>query len=200
MSAKEDIEYIKKELDTEEKFLSGIAHAERFWKKFKKPLIGVASAFFIGIVGFYAFNTYEDSRINAANVALNKLLANPSDTAALDELKSKDAKLFEVYKMYTAASGNKIGELNELASSKAMFVSELSSYQAAALEKSASKLSAIANDKNALLHELATIDIGVLSLQKDDKKAAGATFAKIPQESMVKPEAIALEHFSQTTK
>lgn len=200
MSAKEDIEFIKKELDTEEKFLSGIAHAERFWKKFKKPLIGVASAFFVGIVSFYAFNAYEDARINSANIALNKLLANPSDTAALEELKSKDAKLFEVYKMYTSATAGKIGELNELASSKAMFVPELAGYQAASAEKSASKLSAIANDKNALLHELATIGVGVINLQKDDKKAASAIFAKVSQESMVKPEAVALEHFSQTTK
>ncbi|MEY4505052.1 MAG: hypothetical protein RL154_1349 [Pseudomonadota bacterium] len=200
MSVKQDVEYIKQELDTEEKFLSGLAHAERFWKKFQRPLIGIAAAFIVGFGGFYAFNFYKSSQIDAANVALSKLLANPNDKTALDELKSKDTKLFEVYSIYIAAKAGDAGALNTLSNSKAMFVGELAEYQAVALEKNQAKLLAIGDDKNKLMHDMALIDAGVLALQKNDVKAASSAFAKVPQESIAKPEAVSLEHFSQTAK
>lgn len=197
MSVKQDIEYIKHELDTEEKFLSTIAHAERFWKRFKRPIIGVIAALVLGWGGFYAFNVYRNHQIDAANIALNKLLQNSDDKSALDTLKAKDTKLYQAYSLYSNAQNGNAAGLKELSLAQAKFVGELATYQSASIEKNETKLLEIGNDKSKIMSDMSLIDAGVIALQKNDTKTAAMAFGKVPQNSIAKPEAIALEHFSQ---
>jgi hypothetical protein len=119
---------------------------------------------------------------------------------ALDELKSKDITLYEVYSLYANAKNNNAAGLKELSSSEVKFIGELANYQSAALEKNTVKLQEIGSNKDALMSNLSLIDAGVLALQKNDTKTASLLFAKVPQNSIAKPEAVALEHFSQTVK
>ena len=51
MAIKDDIDSIKEELNTQEQFLENIIKSERFFKKYKKIIIGALALGVIGAAG-----------------------------------------------------------------------------------------------------------------------------------------------------
>ena len=53
MAIKDDIDSIKEELNTQEQFLENIIKSERFFKKYKKIIIGAVVLGIVGAAGYY---------------------------------------------------------------------------------------------------------------------------------------------------
>ena len=88
MAIKDDIDSIKEELNTQEQFLENIIKSERFFKKYKKIIIGALALGVIGAAGYYINGALKEKEFKAANAAYAKLILNPKDNNDTDALKS----------------------------------------------------------------------------------------------------------------
>ena len=96
MSIKENVDYVKTELSSEEKFLENFVKGERFFKKYKTLIFGFIAVIFIGIVAIFVKNNIDESNKFEANIAFNKVLENSNDSQALADLKEKSPQLYDI--------------------------------------------------------------------------------------------------------
>ena len=115
MAIKDDIDSIKEELNTQEQFLENIIKSERFFKKYKKIIIGAVVLGVIGAAGYYINGALKEKEFKAANAAYAKLILNPKDEQAKAELKQKDASLYALYEFKRAVDNNDTNALKSLA-------------------------------------------------------------------------------------
>ena len=92
MSIKENVDYVKTELSSEEKFLENFVKSERFFKKYKTLIFGIIAATIIGFVVVFVKNILDESNKLEANIAFKKVLENSNDSQALATLKNKNEK------------------------------------------------------------------------------------------------------------
>ena len=104
MAIKDDIDSIKEELNTQEQFLENIIKSERFFKKYKKIIIGAVVLGVIGAAGYYINGALKEKEFKAANAAYAKLILNPKDEQAKAELKQKDPSLYALYEFKRAVA------------------------------------------------------------------------------------------------
>ena len=115
MAIKDDIDSIKEELNTQEQFLENIIKSERFFKKYKKIIIGALALGVIGAAGYYINGALKEKEFKAANAAYAKLILNPKDEQAKAELKQKDPSLYALYEFKRAIDNNDTNALKSLA-------------------------------------------------------------------------------------
>ncbi|BCD67826.1 tetratricopeptide repeat protein [Nitratiruptor sp. YY09-18] len=132
MSTKENIEYIKQELSSDEKLLESLLKAERFLKKYKKPLLAVVIIAIVGIVGYSGYEWKKEYDLSEANKIYEHLLANPNDLQSLVKLKEKSPKLWALYLYSQAAKQKDIKALQALSKIDDPIISDLASYHLAA--------------------------------------------------------------------
>lgn len=117
MALKEDIKAIKEEIGAEEQFLESIIKGERFYKKYKFPIIAFVSLVILVAIG-YATNDYMDKRsLRLTNEAYELLLKNPDNKEALKTLKDGNLPLYETYLFSQSSKNKNIDELKKLLSS-----------------------------------------------------------------------------------
>ena len=129
MSLKENIEMVKDELNSEEKFFENAVKTERFVKKYKKALIGLVVAIVVVVIAGTAYDANREAKIEAANMAYAALLKNGSDEEAKAELKILSPALYDAWRLSKAIADNDIPALEKLTASKAVAVSDLASYE-----------------------------------------------------------------------
>ena len=153
MSLKENVDYVKEELNSEEKFLEGFVRVERFYKKYKIIII-LALIVIIGLViGLYTTKTIQASNKLDANIAFNKLMENPDDAEAKSTLKDKSQQLYEVA-LY--AQSLEKGQFNE---TELRYFKQLVAYQKALEEQNIDKLNEVSMEKDFLLKEFAILNL-----------------------------------------
>jgi hypothetical protein len=188
LSLKDNIEAVKKELSAEEQFLESVVKAEGFWKKYKKLIIALGVGLVVLALGSALYKSIKESNLNASNEAFTILQKNPKDASALETLKSKNPKLYELFLFSSeikSADGEKLKALKKQI--KDPILKDLVSYQEA--------LSSYALKQDALLKELATLEL-VYTLFKDGKsKEAKAELAKIPETSRLNQIAQSFKHY-----
>ncbi len=96
MSLKENIEFIKEDISTEEKFFENFFKLEKVWAKYKVGIIGVVSLTAIAFVGIKATNYLALQDTIKANNAFNILMQNPADAQAKEILASTNPKLLDI--------------------------------------------------------------------------------------------------------
>ena len=62
MSIKDDVNYIKNELSSEEKFLESFVKTERFFKKYKKLIVVLIITVIVGSIAFLVKTKLEDRK------------------------------------------------------------------------------------------------------------------------------------------
>ncbi len=195
MSLKENIEMVKEELNSEEQFFEKAVQTERFVKKYKKPLIGFVTVAILAIVGGSAYNITVQNKIDQSNTALNILMTDASDTAAQEQLKSLNPKLFDVWSLSQALKSKDQDALRQLQSSKALVVADLAEYELSAIQEDEAGLDTYSQKSSALLKDLAMIESAVLLMDKGDKASAKAKLSMIDINSPVYQLAQTLAHY-----
>lgn len=195
MNLKENMQALKEELSSEEKFFESAVKTERFVKKYKKPMIASVIVLLLGLGGSAAYQIINDAKVERANTALNTLLMNPMDQNALKELSSQDGLLFELYSLSKALRDNDLKTLQTLKGAKSFEVADIASYESAVLSKDEKALDAYSKKQGSMYQELAVIELAVLSIQKGDSKAAHISLALIKEDSAVYPLAQMLSHY-----
>ncbi len=192
MSIKENVDYVKTELSSEEKFLENFVKSERFFKKYKTLVFGVIATLIIAIIGILIKNTLDESNKFEANIAFNKVLINSDDAQALAILKEKNQQLYDVAKFLQLKNEAKPAEIN------LPLLKELSKYQIALNEKSISQLDNLAMQNDFLLKEFAIFNKALLLTNEGKFSEAKTTLTLIPETSKAYELAKLLNHYLLT--
>ena len=195
MSLKENMQALKEELNSEEKFFESAVKTERFVKKYKKPMIASVIVLLLGLGGGVAYQMVQEAKAERANTALNALLMNPKDQNALKELSSQGGSLYELYSLSVALRENDIKTLKTLQSATSAEVADIAAYESAVLSKDDKALEAYTKNQGSIYQELAVIELAVLSIQKGDSKTAHTSLGLIKEDSAVYPLAQMLSHY-----
>lgn len=192
MSLKDNIEMIKQELNSEEKFFEKAVVTERFIKKYKKTIIISIAAIVVVVGANIAYNTNEKSKTNAANIAFTKLQLNSNDTTALNELKSLAPNLHDAWIFSQAITNKDMEKLKSLKNTKTLIVSDLAEYEMAtdnsALEKYASK-------QDAIFRDLALVQGAIILLNENKIGEARNMLEKVSKKSSLEKLVAALMHY-----
>jgi len=96
MSVKENVDYIKEELSTQESFIENFFKLEKFYKKYKKAIFAFVGIVVVAILVNSILNYMSEQTKQEANMAFNKIIEDPNDLEALNKLKEKNKKLYNV--------------------------------------------------------------------------------------------------------
>lgn len=195
MSLKENMQALKEELNSEEKFFESAVRTERFVKKYQKPMIASVVVLLLALGSSIGYQSYQESRNDRANEALNTLLSNPTDQSAMKALADNSSSLYELYTLSKALREKDANTLKTLQSASSPEVSDIATYESAVLANNANALEAYSKKQGSLYQELAIIELAVLRIQKGDSKAAHASLGLIKEDSSIYPLAQMLSHY-----
>ena len=195
MSLKNDIEMVKEELNSEEKFFEKAVITEKFIKKYKNVMIGSVALIVIAVAGNIIYDIKESSRLNSTNSALLSLQKDSSDTKALEELKSLSPTLFDVWSYSQAISNKDIDALKKLANSKTLIINDLVAYELAQDSKDITKLDAYSSKQDAIYSDLAQIQSAIILIKEDKVELAHQKLATIDKTSSLYSIAKSLRHY-----
>lgn len=188
MGIKENIKAVRDELTTEEQFLEGMIKTERFFKAKKRYIVGALILAVIGTAGYGINSMMEQNRLKSSNDALVVLLKDPQNVNALETLKQKNEKLYEIFVLQQAIEKTDNDALSKLSKSKTSLVSDIAGYQLAQTEETAVV-------KSELMSGLAALQVGYALLKENKIDEAKLQFATIEPTSALKQIAQNLEHY-----
>lgn len=192
MSLKDNIDMVKEELNSEEKFFEKAVITERFVKKYKNIMIITVASIVLVVGANIAYNANEQSKITAANVALVKLQNDAGNLDALNELKSLSPNLYDVWMFSKAVADKDIETIKKLKNSKALIIDDLVKYE---LANDAVSLNEYASKQDAIFRDLALLQSAVLLLNSNKIEEARNELLKISQESPLSNLAKSLLHY-----
>lgn len=188
MSLKENVDYVKDELSSEEKFLEGFVKVERFYKKNRLIIILAIIVVVSIIAGAYITKSIQATNKLEANIAFNKILENPKDTQALDTLKQNNEQLFQLAK-YIQDKNYDI---------QVKYLKELVEYKKALEKNDVKKLNSISMQNDFLLKEFAIFNKALILTNEGKYEDAKATLKLIPSNSKVNDLVNVLKHYLVT--
>ena len=195
MSLKNDIEMVKEELNSEEKFFEKAVVTERFVKKYKNLMIGAVVAVVIGVGVNMTMEASKASDIASANEQLLFLQKDNTNKSALAELQKRSPALFELYNYSQAIVNNDVKALSSLQSSKAPLLSDLASYEVASRAKNSNDLENYTSKQGGIYKELAQLQLAVMLIDEGKVKQAQEKLSTIEEGSPLFKVARALRHY-----
>lgn len=192
MSIKENVDYVKTELSSEEKFLENFVRSERFFKKYKTLILSFIIIVIVGFIGVFIKTKIDESNKFEANLAFNKVLENNNDAKALADLKAKNKDLYEIALYLQAKKEAKIIETN------VPLLKELSKYETALVNKSITELDNVSMQSDFLLKDFAIFNKALFLANEGKFTEAKTTLALIPQTSKAFELAKLLNHYLLT--
>ena len=188
MSMKENVKFVKDELNSEEKFIEGFVKVERIYKKYKALIFALTAIIIIAGIGLSVNSYIKNENKTQANIAFDTLLQNPSDKEALESLKVTNKKLYDVIVYIQAKKDNKDIEIN------VPYLKELASYQKALKNKNVSELNTLSMQNDFLLKEFAIFNKALILTEQGKYKDAKVALNLIPSSSKVYELASLLKH------
>ncbi|QKF80862.1 tetratricopeptide repeat protein [Halarcobacter ebronensis] len=192
MSLKDNVNYVKDEISSEEKFLESFVKIERFYKRNKKLIVAAIVVVLALVIGFYITKYIQETNKNEANIAFNKVLENPKDSEALEVLKTKNEKLYEIAQYLNTKAEGKTPNVD------VKFLKELVQYEKALKDKSISELNSVSMQNDFLLKEFAIFNKALLEAENGKFEDAKATLKLIPTDSKVNNLVNILKHYLAT--
>ena len=191
MSIKENVNYVKDGLSNEEKLLENFVKSERFFKKYKTLIFAVIVLAIVGSIGYVIKKDLDESNKLEANVAFNKFLET-NDAKALETLKDKNEKLYEIALFLQARKDNKTIEVNT------PVLKELAKFQTAMESKNIKELENLSVQNDFLLKEFAIFNKALLLTNEGKFEEARTALKQIPQTSKATELANLLNHYLLT--
>ena len=192
MSIKENVDYVKTELSSEEKFLENFVKGERFFKKYKTLIFAFVIIIIVGIIGFFIKENLAQSNKLKANIAFNQVLENSNNAQALATLKDKNPQLYDIALYLQAKKEAKVAQIS------VPLLKELSKYQTALANKNISELDNLSMQNDFLLKEFAIFNKALFLTNEGKFNEAKTTLALIPQTSKAFELAKLLNHYLLT--
>ena len=189
MSIKENVDYVKTGLSSEEKFLESFVKSERFFKKYKTLIFAFVIIIIVGIIGFFIKENLAQSNKLKANIAFNQVLENSNNDQALATLKDKNPQLYDIALYLQAKKEAKVAQIS------VPLLKELSKYQTALANKNISELDNLSMQNDFLLKEFAIFNKALLLTNEGKFNEAKTTLALIPQTSKAFELAKLLNHY-----
>ena len=212
MSIKDDVNYIKNELSSEEKFLESFVKTERFFKKYKfidwnkfliilinkwqlnqskKLIFGLIILAIVGSVVFLVKTKLDEKNLYEANIALSNFLENGNQNS-LDELKEKNRDLYEIALYLDAKNEFKNADIN------LKYLKELLDFQVALLNSNQSELDLVSKKADFLLKDYAIFNQALILVNNQKYAEAREILGKISQDSRAFELATLLKHYLVT--
>ncbi len=189
MSIKENVDYVKTGLSSEEKFLESFVKSERFFKKYKTLIFAFVIIIIVGIIGFFIKENLAQSNKLKANIAFNQVLENSNNAQALATLKDKNPQLYDIALYLQAKKEAKVAQIS------VPLLKELSKYQTALANKNISELDNLSMQNDFLLKEFAIFNKALFLTNEGKFNEAKTTLALIPQTSKAFELAKLLNHY-----
>jgi hypothetical protein len=195
LSLKNDIEMVKEELTSEEKFFEKAVVTERFVKKYKNVMIGGVIAITLFVAGSIVSNITKQNTIDNANLTLAELQLNASNPAKLARLTSLSPALSDLWQYSQAIVNKDMGSLQKLAKSKTILVGDLASYEVAQNSNDLAKLEAYSAKDDAIYADLARMQSAVILMNEKKIDEAHKILEMINLNSPLAQVASALMHY-----
>ena len=195
MSLKENIDMVKEELNSEEKFFEKAVMTERFVKKYKNAMIASVVAVVVLVGANITYTLNKQNTIEAANATLLALESDASNAAALSRLQSLSPSLYDVWTYSQAVADKNINALTKLKDSKTTLIGDLSTYELASRSKDVTALEAYALKQNSIYKDLALIQMAVILMNDAKVDEAHKKLAQISVQSPLAQVANALAHY-----
>lgn len=192
MSMKENVDFVKDELNSEEKFLESVVKVESFYKRYKALIIGLGSIAVVAIIAISINNYNNEKNKIAANIAFDKVIADPKDIEALNTLKETNNKLYEVAMYLQAKKDGNYPDTN------IPYLKELSEYKKALTNKNVEKLNSLSMQSDFLLKEFAIFNRALVLVEQGKHEEAKVALKLIPQSSKASELSKLLEHYLLT--
>ncbi|TQR33096.1 hypothetical protein DMB92_03825 [Campylobacter sp. MIT 99-7217] len=97
MALKEDLNAIKKELNTEEQLIENFIKGERFFKKYKYIFFVLIVALICYGIFSYVSNLMHEQNIQKSNQIYSELIKDPNNEGNLQELKKVNPNLYAIF-------------------------------------------------------------------------------------------------------
>ena len=191
MSIKDDVNYIKNELSSEEKFLESFVKTERFFKKYKKLIFGLIILAIVGSVVFLVKTKLDEKNLYEANIALSNFLENGNENS-LNELKEKNKELYEIALYLDAKNEFKNANID------LKYLKELLDFQVALLNSNQSELDLVSKKADFLLKDYAIFNQALILVNNQKYAEAREILGKISQDSRAFELATLLKHYLVT--
>ncbi|MBA1438704.1 MAG: hypothetical protein FAF05_06950 [Epsilonproteobacteria bacterium] len=196
MSLKENIDMVKDELNSEEKFFEKAVMTEKFVKKYKKPLIGSLVAIVLIVAADIGYEVNKQNTLEAANKTLKELQAQKGvNRAVVARLESLSPALHDLWSYANAVAKQDVASLEKLKKSKAMLIDDLAEYEAAQEKSDVDALEKYAQNKDAVYRDLALVQVAVIKMQEGKVDEAHSTLALIASQSPLYNVAKSLQHY-----
>ncbi|MDY0117114.1 MAG: hypothetical protein RBR59_06035 [Sulfurimonadaceae bacterium] len=192
MSLKENIDMVKAELNSEEKFFEKAVMTERFVKKYKKILITSFAVIVVAVAVNLVYDANNTAKVTVANEALLKLQKDPKDEIALAELQANGKKLYELWSYAQAIADKESTALEVLHGSNTPLLGDLSKYENA---KTIKDLESYASKQDAIYRDLALVQSAILLMGEEQIDKAHQKLKLIGLDSPMAEVASALLHY-----
>lgn len=189
MAVKENVQFIKDELSSEEKFIESFVKVERFYKKNKLLIITLLVALVAFIIGYSVYGYVKESNKQKANIAFNSFLLNNNDDKALESIKEYNSKLYEVA-LFIKTKNSDNTHIPDV-----LFLDSLAKYKNALEKQNQEELTLLSQEKNFLLKEFALFNKALLEVQEGNIDKAKETLKLIPTDSQIKELVNLLNHY-----
>jgi len=195
LSLKNDLEMVKEELNSEEKFFEKAVVTEKFIKKYKNVMIGGVVALVIGVSANIAYTFSEQNRISEANSVLSKLQEDTTNKLLAQKLTSLSPTLSDAWKYSVAVVQKDEATFEKLSKSNTFIIKDLASYELANEKKDAKALEDYAVKQNAIYADLAIIQNAVILINDKKIEDAHEKLSMIKETSSLYRVATALRHY-----
>ena len=192
MSLKENIDMVKEELNSEEKFFEKAVMTEKFVKKYKKMMIASVVAVIVLVAANIAYEANEAGKKTAANELLAKLISNPDDKISSSELYTLNRPLYDAWTYSVASLNHDDEKMKKLKDSKTLIVSDMAKYE---LSKDVKSLDNYASKQDAIFKDLALVQAAVILLNENKIDEAHTELEKVSKKSSLSKIADALMHY-----
>ncbi|OPX26612.1 MAG: hypothetical protein B1H07_03985 [Campylobacteraceae bacterium 4484_166] len=189
MNLKENVDYIKHEMGTQEEFLSGFFKLEKYYKKYKNFLFIIAGVVVVLFLGNIVANYIKDENTKKANIAFNKLLIDKNDKEALATLKETNNLLYNIAQ-YQQDKSTKIND-------ELQFLKQLALYSSQP-NLDLEQIDKLLKDENLLLKDYLQFRKALILTKNGEFKKAKTAMKFIPKDSPVAELSVLLSHYLST--
>ena len=196
MSFKENINFIKEQIITNDTFMEKFIQIEKFYIKNKKILMLIILILTVTITSLLINNYINNNNIEKSNTLFNKFLNDNNNKTILSELKNKSYPLYQIAKYIKLKDNNsKDNSLQDNSSVDIKFLNEILDYKKAIKEQNIKELTKLSLNSDFLLKDLLIFNKALILAKNKKYSKSQSTLKLISSQSQVNEFKLLLKHY-----